>query len=73
MQSTPPPTPNHQIWCLARNEARPFLIRISPKRYIYDLEQEVRLSFMLMDDYRRRKNNVGLMKVRISQASRSPV
>ena len=73
MQSTPPSTPNHQIWCLAENEARPFLIRISPKRYIYELEQEVRLSFMLMDDYLRRKNDVGLMKVRISRASRSQV
>jgi hypothetical protein len=30
-----------ELWCLAEDEFRPFLIRISPTRYVYDLEELV--------------------------------
>ena len=36
-----PLNPGRELWCLAEDEAQPFLIRISPTNYIYDLEQLV--------------------------------
>ena len=73
-----------ELWCLAEDEARPFLIRISPTNYIYDLEQLVlkdlqctgfAKGFADNSDPSRRvdRKDISLMKVRISRASCSQV
>ena len=71
----------HELWCLAEDEARPFLIRISPTNYIDDLEQLVLTNLQYTGfvkgfaDHSRYlvRNDIMLMKVRISQTSYSQV
>ena len=70
-----------ELWCLAEDEARPFLIRISPANYIDDLEQLVLTNLQytgfakgFADNSRHLvRNDIMLMKVRISQTSYSQV
>ena len=79
-----PANPGRELWCLAEDEARPFLIRISPTHYIFDLEQLVLTNLQCTDfakgfannsdPYRRvDRKDISLMKGRISQTSCSQV
>ena len=83
-----PANPGRELWCLAEDEAQPFLIRISPTNYIYDLEQLVLTNLQCTgfaqgfakgftdnrSPYRRvDRKDISLMKVRISRASCSQV
>ena len=61
-----------ELWCLISGQSRPFIIRISPTSYIYDLEELVlpkcRKRYLDLD-----LGNILLVKVRIAQASCSQV
>ena len=63
-----------ELWCLVENQLRPFVIRIPPTSYIYDLEELV-LPMCRKDHHIRDLNHkvILLTKVRIAQASRSQV
>ena len=52
-----------ELWCLIEGQFRPFIIRISPTSYIYDLEELILPKFK--DDRIDHKDLV-LMKVRIA-------
>lgn len=62
-----------ELWCLANNDVRPFLIRISPTRYIYDLEELVLTKCTGGRIRSINPKDLNLIKVRISQASCSQV
>ena len=55
-----------ELWCLIKGQFRPFIIRISPTSYIYDLEELILPKFK--DDSIDHKDLV-LMKVCMAHAS----
>lgn len=59
-------TAHRDLWCLISNQYQPFVIRVPPTGYIYDLKELILPKCKMIDlDH----NTILLMKVRIAQAS----